>query len=155
MARVLIIGYGNPLRSDDGLGWYAADQLFRTSASRDVEVLPCHQLTPDLAEPVSHADTVMFLDSTHEGTPGELRCREIQAAEGTPSFSHHLSPQVVLGLSRDLYGAFPHAWLLTVCGKCFEPGESLSEEVAGRLPDLKERVRAVTTETLGMCPIAG
>ena len=154
MARVLIIGYGNPLRSDDGLGWYAAVQLFRSSASRDVEVLPCHQLTPDLAEPVSHADTVMFLDSTHEGTPGELRCREIQAAEGTPSFSHHLSPQVVLGLSRDLYGAFPHALLLTVCGKCFEPGESLSEEVAGRLPDLKERVRAVTTETLGMCPIA-
>jgi len=134
MARVLIIGYGNPLRSDDGLGWYAAVQLFRSSASRDVEVLPCHQLTPDLAEPVSHADTVMFLDSTHEGTPGELRCREIQAAEGTPSFTHHLSPQVVLGLSRDLYGAFPHAWLLTVCGKCFEPGESLSEEVAGRLP---------------------
>ena len=155
MARVLIIGYGNPLRSDDGLGWYAAVQLFRSSASRDVEVLPCHQLTPDLAEPVSHADTVMFLDSTREGTPGEFRCREIQPAEGTPSFTHHLSPQVVLGLSRDLYGAFPHAWLLTVCGKCFEPGESLSAEVAGRLPDLKERVREVTTETLGTCPIAG
>ena len=155
MARVLIIGYGNPLRSDDGLGWYAAVQLFRSSASRDVEVLPCHQLTPDLAEPVSHADTVMFLDITREGTPGEFRCREIQPAEGTPSFTHHLSPQVVLGLSRDLYGAFPHAWLLTVCGKCFEPGESLSAEVAGRLSDLKERVREVTTDTLGTCPIAG
>jgi len=30
MARVLILGYGNPLRSDDGLGWQVAVQLFRT-----------------------------------------------------------------------------------------------------------------------------
>jgi hydrogenase maturation protease len=155
MARVLIIGYGNPLRSDDGLGWYAAVQLFRSSASRDVEVLPCHQLTPDLAEAVSHADTVVFLDSTHEGTPGELRCREIEPVEGSASFSHHLSPEIVLGIARDLYGAYPHAWLLTICGHCFEPGETLSAEVARRLPDLKARVREVTTEALGRCPIAG
>lgn len=155
MARVLIIGYGNPLRSDDGLGWYAAVQLFRSAASREVEVLPCHQLTPDLAEAVSRADTVLFLDSTHEGTPGELRCKEIQAAEGNPSFTHHLSPQVVLGIAGELYGAFPHAWLLTICGKNFGPGETLSAEVARGLPEMKARVREVATETLGSCPIAG
>jgi len=154
MARVLIIGYGNPLRSDDGLGWHAAVQLFRNSASRDVEVLPCHQLTPDLAEAVSRADTVLFLDSTHEGGPGELRCREINPVEGSASFSHHLSPQVVLGIARDLYGAYPHAWLLTVCGGCFEAGEELSAEVAHRLPDLRARVRELTLEALGTCPIA-
>jgi hydrogenase maturation protease len=155
MARVLIIGYGNPLRSDDGLGWYAAVQLFRSSASRDVEVLPCHQLTPDLAEPISHADTVVFLDSTHEGKPGELRCAEIEPAEGSASFSHHLSPQLVLAIARDLYGAFPRAWLLTVCGRYFEAGETLSAEVERRLPDLRAKVREVTTQTLGSCPIAG
>lgn len=154
MARVLIIGYGNPLRSDDGLGWYAAVQLFRSSASPEIEVLPCHQLTPDLAEVVSHADTVLFLDSTHEGSPGELRCTEIQPVEGCPSFTHHLSPQVVLGMAEELYGVFPHAWLLTICGKNFGPGETLSAEVAGRLPELKARVREVTKEALGTCPIA-
>lgn len=154
MARVLIIGYGNPLRSDDGLGWCAAVQLFRSAASREVEVLPCHQLTPDLAEAVSRADTVLFLDSTDEGSPGELRCQEIKAAEN-PSFTHHLSAQGVLGIAAELYGAFPHAWLLTICGKSFGPGETLSAEVARRLPDLKARVREVATEALGSCPIAG
>ena len=155
MARVLIIGYGNPLRSDDGLGWHAAVQLFRSSASHDVEELPCHQLTPDLAEVVSHADTVLFLDSTHEGSPGEFRCTEIKPIEGSPSFTHHLSPQGVLGMAATLYGVVPHAWLLTICGRNFEPGETLSAEVAGRIPDLKARVREVATEALGSCPIAG
>lgn len=155
MARVLIIGYGNPLRSDDGLGWYAAVQLFRSSASAEVEVLPCHQLTPDLAEVVSHADTVVFIDSTHEGTPGEFRCAEIQPVEGSPSLTHHLSPQVVLGIAQELYGVSPHAWLLTICGCNFAPGELLSAEVVRRLPELKARVRELTTEALGVCPIAG
>lgn len=155
MARVLIIGYGNPLRSDDGLGWYAAVQLFRSAASREVEVLPCHQLTPDLADAVSRSETVLFLDSTHEGAPGELRCNEIKAVEGHPSFTHHLSPQDLLGIAGELYGSFPHAWLLTICGKNFGAGETLSAEVARRLPELKARVREVTTETLGVCPIAG
>ena len=27
---VLVIGYGNPLRTDDGLGWHAADDWRRT-----------------------------------------------------------------------------------------------------------------------------
>jgi hydrogenase maturation protease len=49
MARVLIIGYGNPFRSDDGLGWQIANELSRTNRSAETEVLPCHQLTPELA----------------------------------------------------------------------------------------------------------
>jgi len=155
MARVLIIGFGNPLRSDDGLGWYAAIQLFRSAASPDIEVLPCHQLTPDLAEAVSHAETVLFLDSTHEGVPGEFHCSEIQAMESCPSFTHHLSPQAVLGIAHELYGVDPHAWLMTICGRNFGPGETLSAEVLRRMPELKKRVREVTTATLGSCPIVG
>lgn len=57
MARVLVLGYGNPLRSDDGLGWRVAVELFRANASVDVLVLPCHQLTPDLAETASLVET--------------------------------------------------------------------------------------------------
>lgn len=154
MARVLIIGYGNPLRSDDGVGWYAAVQLFRTSASPEVEVLPCHQLTPDLAEVINRAETVLFLDSAHEGAPGDFRCAEIQPVEGSPSFTHHLSPQTVLGIARELYGASPRSWLLTICGRNFGPGEILSAEVTRRLPELKTRVRELVTEALGAYHIA-
>ena len=74
MARILVFGYGNPMRSDDGLGWQMAVELFRTNRSPDVEVLPCHQLTPELAPVVSRADTVIFIDCEQGGNPGEICC---------------------------------------------------------------------------------
>lgn len=149
MVRVLILGYGNPLRSDDGVGWQAAVELFRSLRAPDVEVLPCHQLTPDLAEPMSHAETVLFLDVTREGRAGEVRCEPIQAREDNPSFSHHVTPDSLLAMARDLYGAFPQAWMLTICGRCFDPGEALSAEVEAALPRLKARVRELIAEGTG------
>jgi hydrogenase maturation protease len=149
MARVLILGYGNPLRSDDGVGWHAAVQLFRAIAIPEVEVLPCHQLTPDLAEPVSRAELVLFLDSARSGKGGEFHCAEVTASEGSPSFTHHLSPATLLAIARDLYGAYPRAWLLTICGNRFDVGDLLSPEVEAALQPLKTRVRELITETIG------
>jgi hypothetical protein len=82
MARVLVLGYGNPLRSDDGLGWRVAVELFRANASPDVLVLPCHQLTPDLAETASLVETVIFLDCSHKGEPGKILCEEVRSQSG-------------------------------------------------------------------------
>lgn len=155
MARVLILGYGNPLRSDDGLGWHAAVQLFRTNATPGVEVLPCRQLTPDLAEAVSQAETILFLDCCHGSPAGEFRCEEIRAAEGNPPFTHHLSPSSLLAVARDLYGAFPRAWLLTVGGRSFEVGEVMSPEVETALATLKARVRELIAEVIGDYAAAG
>jgi hydrogenase maturation protease len=150
MARVLILGYGNPLRSDDGVGWHAAVQLFRAIAVPEVEILPCHQLTPDLAENVSHAETVLFMDGAAQGVKaGEFHCEEVFALDASPSFTHHLDPGALLAIARDLYGAYPKAWLLTICGSCFDPGDSLSPEVESALRSLKARARELIAETIG------
>jgi hydrogenase maturation protease len=148
MARVLILGYGNPLRSDDGLGWQVAVQLFRTNTSCEVLVLPCDQLTPELAEPISRAETVLFIDSTRQGTPGEFRCEELRSEPGSVSFTHHLSPAGLLDLSSELFGCCPRSYLLSICGESFELGEALSTTVSERLPELKSRVRELIGETL-------
>jgi hydrogenase maturation protease len=141
MARVLILGYGNPIRSDDGLGWHVAVELFRANKSSDVEVLPCHQLTPELVNSISHAETVLFIDCTKDGTPGEFRCQELQWQTGPVTYTHDLSPGALLDLSSQLYGCCPRAFLLTICGECFATGEKVSETVARQLPALKQRVR--------------
>jgi hydrogenase maturation protease len=148
MARVLILGYGNPLRSDDGLGWQVAVQLFRTNQSCEVLVLPCHQLTPELAEPISRCETVLFIDSTRQGTPGEFRCEELRSQAGPVSFTHDLSPRALLDLSSELFGGCPRAYLMTICGECFEFGETLSVCVSQSLPELKLRVRDLVAESL-------
>jgi hydrogenase maturation protease len=135
------------------MGWKVAVELFRSAATREVEVLPCQQLTPDLAEPISRAEHVLFLDITHGGVPGELRSEEVFPSEGNATFSHHLDPRALLSVARDLYGVYPHAYLLTICGRRFEAGDALSVEVEHQIPALKARVRDLTKELLGSCPL--
>src|SRR2546421_12899232 len=84
----LVIGYGNPLRTDDGVGWQVAQQL-ATDLADDVDVIGTHQLTPELAEPISRAGLVVFVDAGVGGEPGHVGCRLIApAGDGTMAFSH-------------------------------------------------------------------
>lgn len=154
MARVLVLGYGSPLRCDDSLGWQVAVQLFRANASPDVEVLPCHQLTPELAEPVSRAEVVLFVDCRRDGIPGEFYCEELRQESGSIAFTHNLSPSALLDLSSELYGSCPKAYLVSICGESFEAGESLSPAVERKLPELKARVRELMADALGRSMVA-
>jgi len=63
MAEVLIIGYGNPLRGDDGAGWQAAGILKERIRDERVQVVRSHQLMPEMAEAISRARKVIFIDA--------------------------------------------------------------------------------------------
>ena len=49
---ILIVGFGNPLRADDGVGWYVINLLQHVSFEHSVKLLACHQLMPELVEEV-------------------------------------------------------------------------------------------------------
>lgn len=136
MANILIIGYGNPLRSDDGIGWHAAEQLSRQPPSLDVKVLTRYQLTPELAEDVCESSAVIFIDAVRDGEPGEVTFEPIAPRPDQPTFSHELSPAAVLELSQRLYHRCPTAFMVSLCGECFDHGESLSTRVAASFPHL-------------------
>lgn len=136
MPRVLVIAIGNPLRSDDGLAWRAADELSNLLPSTDVEILKVHQLTPELAEDTSRADRAIFIDAAASGNPGTLTCEEVVASEGESGSSHHLTPSALLRMSAVLYDACPKTFLVSLAGKSFEHGDSLSPEVERSLPTL-------------------
>ena len=141
MPRVLIIGYGNPLRADDGLGWRAAEQL-REAAPPDTEVLTVHQLTPELAEDASRAELVVFIDAGEGGTPGSWKREEIAPDAGGQPFTHHVTPASLVSAAGTLYGRAPRAVLFSMAGESFEFGEGLSPRVAAALPEMLEEVKA-------------
>ena len=62
-AGVLVVGYGNPLRSDDGIGWHAADLLATDPRLAGAQVLTHHQLAPELAEDISRASLVVLVSA--------------------------------------------------------------------------------------------
>src|SRR5579884_268480 len=107
MARVLILGYGNPLRGDDGFGWHTAQRLSAQFHSPDVQVIACDQLTLELAEDISRAERVLFIDAARNLRAGDVRCETIAprapGERGSPlSYSHHLPPSTLLNVCREL-----------------------------------------------------
>jgi hydrogenase maturation protease len=143
MTRILILGYGNPMRGDDGAGFQAAQELAETDASEQLEVLPCHQLTPDLAEAVGRCELVIFIDASVQDPPGQICCRRLTPlSAASRAFTHELTPEALLLWAKTLYGSSPGAFLISVGGESFEFGDGLSPAVAQSLPSLLACVRA-------------
>jgi len=140
MARILIVGIGNPLRSDDGLGWHVAHELSRELLRDDVQVIATQQLTPEISDSVSRAELVLFIDAAQSGEPGTLRCEQIVPAGAPGRHSHSLSPATVLGMAQELYGRCPPAHLLTIAAESFATGDTLSASVSAAVPALKANV---------------
>jgi hydrogenase maturation protease len=154
MPRVLIVAYGNPLRSDDSLAWRAAAALEDKFSSSDVEIVRLHQLAPELAETVSHCEAVIFVAATAAATvpPGEIRSAQIGLPEAPLRFSHQVSPNAIVALAHQLFGARPDAHSVTLTGDCFDHGESLSPAVADALPALVARIEALIQQFLALDP---
>ena len=140
---VLIIGWGNPLRADDGLGWVAAERLEQIFAGQ-AEVRVSHQLMPEFAEEISRSGLVVFIDAACDNSRGEVRSERIEPrCSASAAFSHQLDPAALLGMAERLYGSCPEAYLFSMGGRSFGYGEELSPEVQSGLPELLKRVQAL------------
>jgi hydrogenase maturation protease len=150
MPRVLIIAYGNPLRSDDGVAWRAAELLRGKFSAGEVEIECLQQLGPELAESASRSECVIFVDAAaSQGSAGEVQVIELSAgfnkASEASRFCHALPPSAIVGLSERLYGSRPRAYCATIIGKSFEHGESLSPVVTAALPTLVARIEKLVS----------
>ncbi len=144
MPVALVIGIGNPLRGDDGIGWQVAHQVHQSVGS-GVRVKTCHQLVPELAAEVCQADLVVFVDARAAEPAGFVSCEPI-APLPSPSltFSHHFSPAALLALTQHSFGKVPKAFLVSINGTDFGYREGLSPEVAAAVP----RAVALITQLL-------
>jgi hydrogenase maturation protease len=158
MAGVLIIAYGNPLRSDDGLAWRAVERLEGEFPPAQVEIVRVHQLAPELAEAISRSDSVIFVDAatprTKEMKPSDIQVAEIRWEKATqPSgFGHAFSASSVLELSERLYGGEKPAYIVSMIGENFEHGESLSPRVAAALPAMVGRIEGLIQDIVSAKP---
>jgi hydrogenase maturation protease len=137
MLRDLIIAYGNPLRGDDSLGWHAAERLRTAINDPDIEILSLHQLTPELMDPISRAERVIFVDASEGSEPGAIEERRVDpdAAKGA-AFTHHSTPEALIAGARLLYGHAAEGRMFTVAGADFSCSPDLSPAVAARMDDL-------------------
>jgi len=150
MSRTMIIGYGNPLRGDDAVGYHAARLLSDMVKQREVVIRTCHQLTPELAPEISTFEKVIFIDASIAEVAGELTVSQLKhTGVSERTISHHFDPESVLTCSHMLYGRVPEAYLVTITANSFGYMEDLSVPVKRRLPDLTQAVlRIIGNESI-------
>jgi hydrogenase maturation protease len=145
-AGVLVVGYGNSLRGDDGVGWHAAGRLAADPRLAGARVLARHQLVPELAVDVAKASLVVLVDATTGDDPGSILVRLVRPHRPAPgAFTHQLDPESLAGLAESLYGAAPQVFLVAVTAACLAPGDHLSDALEQLLPDVVEVVVAVVS----------
>jgi hydrogenase maturation protease len=131
---VLVVGYGNVHRRDDGVGAHVADCL-RTMLPNDgnVRVLGKSRLDPALVEEMQGASSVVFVDAAARPVPGGWAWSKLQPDLARMHYlTHQWDPACLLGLLRWLYRSAPPAWVISIQGEDFGFGEGLTPPCAGR-----------------------
>ena len=136
----MIIGYGNPLRGDDGVGWRVIEAL--EGLVPEGAAVAVHLLTPELAEPISRARCVIFVDAAVGDLPGQMSCFPLAPAPGRPG-SHETNPAGLLALAAELFGRCPPAHMVTIAGGSFDVGEELTAPVEAAVAVAAAAVRAL------------
>jgi hydrogenase maturation protease len=126
-ARVLIVGIGSTLRSDDAVGRAVVDAIEHNVLG--VEAISTDQILPEHAELISRFDALIVIDASRELPPGDVRIDNVRPLARRTS-AHSTGVPGMLAMCRDLFGHVPATRVVGVGGASFELGESLSPCVA-------------------------
>ncbi len=147
MKKILLLGYGNPDREDDGVAWHilraialelglpvpeSYDEPFPEGG--DIEFAFSLQLTPEMAEDINAFEHVCFVDAHTGSIPEAVRLIAVDSEFQRSPLTHHLTPQSLLSICKTVYGGRPNAALLSVRGYRFLFSRELSEETQTLVP---------------------
>ncbi len=151
MKKILVYGYGNPGRQDDGLGVLCAQKVKQWAEKhfpRAVDVDMNYQLNIEDAEKISHYDEVIFADASCEEIP-HFALLPLAPSQATLEFTMHaVSPAYVLHLCQTLFGKNPSASLLHIRGYDWGMKEGLSAKAAQNLEQGFQAVTQLLTNRL-------
>lgn len=121
---MLILGYGNPGRRDDGLGPAFAERVASLTWP-DVETDADYQLTVEDGATLAEHGTVLFVDAACEG-PEPFAFDRIGPSDEITFTTHSVSPGAVLAIAEEHFGGAPEAWILAIRGYEFDFREGLT-----------------------------
>ena len=147
MPHTLVIGYGNPLRGDNGAGYMAAELLRTRVQNPAVGIVSEQQLLPEMMQGIAEAKLVIFIDASVSGRTGKFHRIPLRPAPVCGRFSHHATPEALLAGAQALYGHTPEAVHYLIPGRFFEAGQEMTPSVRRAVNDL---VQALAQELEGV-----
>lgn len=137
---VLLLGFGNLDREDDGVAWHILARLatrmgrpfpvrpeeFEYQPGQPVDFLFSLQLVPEMAETIHAYRRVCFIDAHTGAVPQELNVQALAPQDQVSPFTHHLTAPALLRLAQLMYADAPEAILVSVRGYEFNFSQELS-----------------------------
>ncbi|MBT3389180.1 MAG: HyaD/HybD family hydrogenase maturation endopeptidase [Chloroflexi bacterium] len=146
--RKIILGIGNTLNTDEGLGVHALDELrARLDKQDQLEILDGGTLGLNLLSIVEEASHLVVLDAVNTGkTPGtvvELKKEDIPLFRGIKMSDHQITFQEVLGLAK-IRDKFPqNLHLIGAQPADLSIGVGLSPTIEAVMPEIIERTISI------------
>jgi hydrogenase maturation protease len=151
--KILVYGYGNPGRQDDGLGVRLVESLEQWITENhysQVHTDSNYQLNLEDVATISGYDLVVFADASREDISG-FRLDTLEASDRVEFTMHAVSPAFILHLCHQVFNHQPRAYLLHIRGYEWEFMEGMTEEAGDNLKAatefmqefLKNRIRSV------------
>lgn len=129
---ILVYGYGNPGRQDDGLGIVVSEKAESWNL-QGVETDFNYQLNAEDALAVSGRDVVIFADATVDESVSDFSFARLEPDMEIAFTTHAMSAGSVLALCKEIYKQSPDAYMLAVRGYSWDFDEGLSAEAEENL----------------------
>ena len=144
---LIVFGYGNPGRQDDGLGPAAVEEIAKLGL-HGVATQFNYQLNIEDADEAGKHDRVVFVDAA-EGGPEPYAVHRVRPSRAASFTTHVMSPEVVLAICRDYYGRVPPAVLVAIRGYEFDFGEALTPSARHNLGLAVDHIKRLVRGRLG------
>ena len=133
--KILVYGYGNPGRQDDGLGPAFAESVenwIKETGITGIDTDSNYQLNIEDAYTISDYDIVIYADASKEDIEHFMIDR-VAPSDKVAFNTHSASPGFILDLCHRLYAKDPLVLLLHIKGYEFDLKETLTPEAAVNL----------------------
>jgi len=147
--KILILGVGNVLLNDEGVGVHIAQKMISLDLPPEVRVVEGGTDGFGLMHLILEADRLILIDAVKGGdAPGSIYRFDLEDCPPYPdpykTSVHQISILEVIHLA-DLIGSTPTTTIIGVEPKSTDMGMTLSPEVEARIPRIIELVREEIT----------
>lgn len=151
--HILILGVGNLLLSDEGVGVHVAQKLMHMELPPEVHVVEGGTDGFGLVNVILEADRMILIDAVKGGgQPGSIYRFDIDDCPPFPDLFktsvHQISILEVINLSS-LIGSTPQTTIIGVEPQCLEMGMELSPQVEAKIPKIIQMIQEEIELSLG------
>jgi hydrogenase maturation protease len=158
---ILVLGYGNLDRQDDGVAWHVLGNLMKTFGhpvpnSIDIDTLDQKngiyfyyqlQLLPELADELFKYDRAVFIDAHTGAIPNDIEVVSITPSFQSSPLTHHLTVNSLLSIAQSINENVPDSILVSIRGFEFKFSQQLSQKAKELVPIAVDRIQKWIKET--------